>query len=82
MTGEITIIVYSKNACVACNMTKKNLKRREIGYTEYFIDKDPDKLEEIKAKGHLSAPIVEVYSGDKLIKSWAGFVPDELNKLQ
>lgn len=81
MTQSLTVIVYSKTACVACNATKKSLTRKNIPYVEYFIDKDPEKLDEVKKKGHKAAPVVEVYNGTELIKSWAGYVPDEINKL-
>lgn len=76
-----TVIVYTKNSCIACSMTKKYLKKKDLEYIEYFIDKDMVKLEELKSKGYLSVPVVEIYEDDKMIKSWAGFVPDELNKL-
>lgn len=69
-------IVYTKPACVQCDMTKRYMDKNGISYTTVDITENPDALNMILGMGFSSAPVV--ISGDL---SWAGFQPDKINLL-
>jgi len=69
-------IVYTKPACVQCDMTKRYMDKNGISYTTVDITENPDALDMILGMGFSSAPVV--ISGDL---SWAGFQPDKINLL-
>jgi glutaredoxin-like protein NrdH len=68
--------VYSKPACVQCDMTKKMLDKNGIEYTVVDITEDLQAYEKIVAMGFMSVPVV--ISGDN---AWAGFQPDKINAI-
>jgi glutaredoxin-like protein NrdH len=57
-------------------MTKKQMDKLGIRYDEMALEQHPDKLEEFKAKGFMSAPIIETD-----IKTWTGFRIDKIKSL-
>lgn len=68
--------VYTKPACVQCDMTKRYMDKNNIEYTTIDITQDPDALDMILGMGFSSAPVVISEKG-----SWAGFQPDKINLL-
>lgn len=68
--------VYTKPACVQCDMTKRYMDKNGIEYTTVDITKDPEALDMILGMGFQSAPVVISEAG-----SWAGFQPDKINLL-
>lgn len=68
--------VYSKPACVQCDMTKKMLDKNGIEYSVVDITQDLSAYDKIVGMGFMSVPVV--ISGDQ---SWAGFQPDKINAL-
>ena len=68
--------VYTKPACVQCDMTKRYMDKNGIEYTTVDITKDPEALEMILGMGFQSAPVVISEAGN-----WAGFQPDKINLL-
>lgn len=68
--------VYSKPACVQCDMTKKMLDKNGIEYTVVDITEDIQAYDKIVSLGFMSVPVV--ISGDQ---SWAGFQPDKIQSL-
>jgi len=68
--------VYSKPACVQCDMTKKMLDKNGIEYTVVDITEDLQAYEKIVGMGFMSVPVV--ISGDV---AWAGFQPEKINSL-
>lgn len=71
------MIIYTKNNCAQCKMTKLHLTNLGISYTELNVDDNERYLEQAKATGYKSMPIV-VLDG-RVIAS--GFQPDALNGL-
>lgn len=71
------VVVYSKNQCVQCDMTKKVLDKRGVSYKVLNVDEQPSLREKVLAMGFRNMPVVAV--GDKM---WAGFQPAQLNALQ
>ena len=75
----MTISLYSKDACVQCDMTKKQFKAHGIDYIEINMS-DPDNdaaRQNVIEMGYLSAPVVVV--NDDL--HWSGFRPDRIKDL-
>lgn len=72
---EPVLIVWSKKSgCVQCTMTHRKLEGSGIPYVEFYLEEHPEKVEEFKSRGLMSAPIV-ITADDE----WAGFRPDKLD---
>lgn len=63
--------MYSKPACVQCTATYRALDERGVEYEVKDLSVDPAALEQVKALGHLQAPVVVTDSAN-----WSGFRPD------
>lgn len=72
------ITIYTTNGCMACNFTKLHLQNLGISYTERNVAENERYLEQAKATGYTSMPIVVV--DGRVIAS--GFQPDKLNELE
>lgn len=68
--------LYTKPACVQCDMTKRYLDKAGVEYDTVDITKDPSALDMILGMGFSSAPVVISDNS-----SWAGFQPDKLAEL-
>lgn len=72
----MTITVYGKPACVACNATYRALDNEGLDYTIIDITQDPGARDYVMGLGYLQAPVV--VAGDE---HWAGFRPDRIKGL-
>lgn len=72
----MSVVVYSKPACVQCNATYRALDKKGIDYTIVDMSQDPEALEHVKSLGYQQAPVV--VAGDS---HWSGFRPDRINSL-
>jgi len=70
------ITVWTLPNCVQCQQTKKQFDSMGIRYEEKALDSDPFKADFFRAKGLLTAPIVETD-----VKLWAGFRLDKIRSL-
>ncbi len=68
--------VYTKPACVQCDMTKRMLDKMGIEYDTVDITEDAAAFDMIVEMGFKSAPVVITDSD-----SWAGFQPDKITAL-
>lgn len=66
------VVVYSKNPCGQCDLTKMLLERNGIPFEVRDISKDEAALAEIKSLNYLQVPVVLLPSGEH----WSGFRPD------
>ena len=71
-----TLTVYSKPACMQCTMTVKELEKMGIPYQVENMLEHPQKVEQFKAAGLLSAPVVVPADGST---PWAGFIPEKIH---
>lgn len=72
------ITIYSKENCMQCTMTKKQLKEKGIEFLEKRIDLVPEYIDEVKETGFSTVPVII----DNLTKDlWNGFRPDKLSNL-
>ncbi len=74
------IEVWSKPACVQCDATKRELRKRGLEFTSLELADHPEKVAEFKAAGYLSAPVVVHTVGDTTT-IWAGFRPEKIAAL-
>lgn len=72
----MSVIVYTKPACVQCVATYKELDRRGVAYNLVDITEDDSALEAVMNMGYRQAPVV--VSGDD---HWSGFRPDKISAL-
>lgn len=71
------VVVYSKPNCMQCNFTKQFLMDNEIDFVVKDIEEDAVALEEVKALGFASLPVV-IIDGEE---PFNGFRPDRLESL-
>lgn len=72
----MTVTVYSKENCPACRQTKRFLDREGIPYKEVHLAQVPELVEQFKANGFMSAPVVVTPH-----QTWCGFRLDQLKGL-
>lgn len=69
----MTVIVYEKDFCQPCRLTKMTLERLKINYETRSAEENLGYLREL---GHMEAPVV-VHGK----YSWSGFRPDLIEEL-
>ena len=74
--GVFLVTIFSKNSCVQCDMTKRELGKRGVEFEEKRMDLDESYLEKAKEMGYLQAPVVILPDGTH----WSGFRPDLIAK--
>ncbi|USR79495.1 glutaredoxin-like protein NrdH [Arcanobacterium pinnipediorum] len=72
----MSIILYTKPACVQCTATKRALLKHGLSFSEVDLTQDPQALETVKALGYQQAPVVFA-DGDH----WSGYRPDLIKRL-
>ncbi len=61
-----TVTIYSTPTCHFCQMTKDFLKEKGIGYTDYDVQHDLEKRQEMITKsGQMGVPVI--FIGDEMI---------------
>lgn len=63
-----SVVMYSLTTCPYCNQKRKQLRARGIPFTEYFVDREPARQQELFRKleaagyrgGAIGTPILEV----------------------
>lgn len=72
----MSVILYTKPACVQCVATAKSLDKSGIAYEKVDLTADTEAREYVMALGYLQAPVV-VADNDH----WAGYRPDRIKSL-
>lgn len=69
------ITIYSTHACPYCKMLKAWLEGEKIAYTNYFVDDDTSKMEEMMkvSDGHMGVPFSVVKKDDGSTVKIIGF---------
>ncbi|MEA1929654.1 MAG: glutaredoxin domain-containing protein [Patescibacteria group bacterium] len=72
MAKQVTI--YSTPACGYCRMAKEFFKEENIEYTEYDVQADPSKAQEmIKKSGQMGVPVIVVSGEGSEEQMFVGF---------
>ena len=66
----MTIKLYTKHNCGACDITKQWLDNNNLEYTTVNVQEDPDAMAEIQEKGYMQLPVVNVNDWET---HWSGF---------
>lgn len=78
----MTITVYSKPGCPACDATIRALNRYGLGYTVVDLGSDADALAHVMSLGYQQAPVVIVQTaGRGPAEHWSGFRLDLIRGL-
>ncbi|MBN8187162.1 MAG: glutaredoxin-like protein NrdH [Salipiger thiooxidans] len=72
----MTIIVYSKPACVQCTATTRALDARGLPYDVVDLTEDAAAMARVTELGYRQAPVV--IAGED---HWSGFRPDMIGRL-
>jgi len=72
----MSITVFSKQNCMQCKMTKRQLEAKGIPFEEKNTDDNPEVLEQLREEGFGSLPVVK--AGEE---SWTGFQPPKIAHL-
>lgn len=71
-----TIQFWSKPSCVQCTATERKLRQLGADFEKLDLLADPDKLDEFKSLGHLTAPVLVFPDGEVV----SGFQPDVIDR--
>lgn len=71
------LVLYTKDNCIQCKMTKRFLEQNHIDFEERNISNQPEYIDYLKSQGFQSVPVLE--NNSKPIIN--GFRPDKLKQL-
>lgn len=72
-----SVVIYTKNGCMQCRMTKKFLQAHHVNFEEHNINQHPEYLSYLKNQGFQSLPVVLTNNQSAII----GFRPDQLQEV-
>ncbi len=72
----MSIVVYSKPACVQCTATTRALDAKGLGYELVDLTQDDEAMQLVTSLGYRQAPVVVADD-----QHWAGFRPDMIAAL-
>jgi len=70
------ITIYTNPQCIQCDMTKKQFDKVGLEYKSIDLASVPELVEQFKAEGYMSAPIVVTNIG-----TWSGFKPERISQI-
>lgn len=77
-----SVTIYSTETCPYCKMEKEYLKEKKIKYTNYFVDTDTKKAEEmVKLTNQMGVPVTVLEYEDGTKNCFLGFRRDLLDKM-
>lgn len=74
------LIVYTKNNCIQCKITKKRLQRLNIQFIEENVENNDELLQEIKRAGFMSMPVLK--ENDMFITSVQQYLNEKEDKFR
>ena len=54
----MNLVLYTKNNCIQCKMTKRFLEQNNIAFEEHNISEEPEYVDYLKEKGFRSVPVL------------------------
>lgn len=76
--NDVEVVVYTKPDCMQCKSTTRWLDKNNIPYRTKYAGRW---VEQLKAQGFSSVPVVMVNGAGGQIKAWSGYRPDQLKSL-
>ena len=75
------VVVYTKNNCQRCRMTKRSLTAKGVDFDEVNVEDEPSAAGRLRAMGFREMPVVdETGAGDKSAM-WSGYRVDKIAAL-
>ena len=72
------VVLYSRNDCIQCKMTKRLLDSEGTAYQEINLDESPESREYVKKElGFMAAPVIETD-----MDAWSGFRPGKIKAIK
>ena len=72
------VVLYSRNDCIQCKITKRLLDSEGIAYQEINLDESPESREYVKKElGFMAAPVIETD-----MDAWSGFRPGKIKAIK
>ena len=78
MSDDVEVVVYTKPDCMQCKSTTRWLDKNNIPYRS---EDATNAVDQLKAQGFSSVPVVAVNGAGGQIKAWSGYRPDQLKSL-
>lgn len=76
----MSVTVFTSPSCHGCRVTKAWLSRRDIDFTERDVTEDPAALDDARATGYVTLPIVTVTRPGRDTVTWSGFSVTQLER--
>ena len=81
-SNRLPIVIYTKNNCQPCRLTKKWFTDHDIRYLEHNVEEDPIAFQQVKHMGYQGVPVVVVpFDWPTAGSHWQGLQPDKLQAL-
>lgn len=74
----MTVTVFTKNACMQCVATFRQLDKKGIRYNKVNIEETPEALDQVASLGYRQMPVVLANAGSENEQHWAGFNPGRI----
>ena len=58
------VVIYTGDMCAYCTWAKELLNKKNIKFTEYNINKDPEKREEMIKKSNGAMSVPQIFIGE------------------
>lgn len=76
------VIIYTTHTCPFCEMEKRFLREHGVEYTEYFVDEDPRRAEEmIRRSGQAGVPFTVITDDEGKEHEILGFQKEKLKEV-
>lgn len=78
-SNRLPIVVYTKNNCQPCRLTKDYLTKHKIRYVEFNVEDEPEAYQKVIDMGYQQVPVVVVpFDWQATARHWSGLRPDLL----
>lgn len=78
----MTVTLFSTIGCGLCLAAEKRLNKKGIRYQKVMIDEDQARLDELRAAGHSTMPVVRAEREGQKVMEFSGFSEERINQLR
>lgn len=78
----MTVTLFSTTGCGMCRAAEMRLAKKGIRYQKVIIDEDQARLDELRAAGHSTFPVVRAEKEGQKVMEFAGFSEERINQLR
>ena len=59
------VTIYSTCECAYCVRAKALLQSKQVAYTEYLVDREPERRAEMERRSHGRRTVPQIFIGDR-----------------